>query len=277
MLQETHRMPSAVWDKRSASYRGLSGDATVDSSQLVPFGPEVDEAIRAHAVREYPKECCGIVVKNGKTFRYLPMENICKEPEKGFEMDLQIFATSEVVGIAHSHSVIEPYPSKIDMEQQMLWDVPWAIATVTCDGKNDPYCMDLFWFGDSLPILPLLNRAFRPGVQDCFSLSRDHYRLQGIDLPNFPRDHAWWRGKERIDIFGMYLDQSGFEKISINDLQVNDGLAVPYGTEMVCHCGVLLEGNKFLHHLGGKLSVIEDVTRWIQRAKEGGRFFRVKK
>lgn len=250
-----------------------------------PFGADVDDAIKQHAIDEYPNECCGVIV-DGK---YIRAMNVALNPQATFEIDketLQTFA-NRIEGIAHSHpkpsiDSLMPYPSKIDMEQQVLWDIPWAIVSVIPDAYQQPFCVDMFWFGDSLPRLPLLNRVFRPGIQDCYALARDYYLDKGFDLPEIPRDEAWWTddvttGRKRANLFIDMLDASGFEIIAAKDVQPGDGFAVPYGTSVICHCGVLLDFDKVLHHLSGQRSTVTAAYRWTQRAVDAGKFFRVRK
>lgn len=244
----------------------------------MPFGKEVDDAIKAHAVREYPREACGVVI-GGK---YVECENVSATPHSMFEIDEAFIAENYDVieGVAHSHPQVMPFPSKTDMEQQELSGKPWAIASVTCDGHNDPSCMDLFWFGDSLPIIPLLNRPFRPGVQDCYALVRDWYRLRGTVLGICPRDDGWWQddkhtGKKRQDIFDEYFPNSGWRRISHFDgIKEGDAFVVPYYTEALCHCGVFVGEDEVLHHMSGKLSERVPHWTWLRRAIEGGKLFR---
>lgn len=192
---------------------------------------------------------------------------------------MQTFATKGYQAVVHSHTKEMFWPSKLDMEQQELMDVPWAIATVVPDTDGNPFVLDLFWFGDSLERLPWENRIFRPSVQDCFSLARDCHLDQGFDVPVMPRDANWWQkepGKERQDLFRDLLEPSGYVKIGVDELKPWDGFACQYGTEVISHCGVLLPGEKVLHHLSGSYSEIVNAHRWVKRAKEGGMFFRWK-
>ena len=44
------------------------------------------EEIYAHAGREAPRECCGLIIQDGNNEKYIPLENIA-ENEKDFKMD----------------------------------------------------------------------------------------------------------------------------------------------------------------------------------------------
>lgn len=226
-----------------------------------------------HAVETFPEECCGLVIGG----EYVPCKNVHPDPFQQFEIDLQTFAIEDIQGVAHSHPFVLPHPTKLDMEQQMLWDVPWAIASITAN--KDPFVMDLFWYGDTLERLPLVGRPFRPGVQDCFALARDYYFIEhGITIPDFPRNDRWWMryaDHEPENLFVTHLEESGFQIIDPIDVRPGDGFACPVATSVVCHCGVILPGNKVLHHFSNRLSEIVPAEKWLRRTVEGGKFFRV--
>lgn len=212
--------------------------------------------------------------------KYIRSKNVHEHPETNFRIDpvlLQTFAAEDIQAIAHSHPFVQPWPSKTDMEQQALWDIPWAIASVAAN--DDPFVMDLFWFGDCLPRLPLVGRPFRPGVQDCYALARDYYFVEhGLEIPDFPRDDNWWGrypGHEPENLFEEHLEASGFRVIDPIDVRPGDGFACPYATSVICHCGIILEGDRVLHHFSKRLSEIVPADKWVRRTVEGGRFFRV--
>lgn len=271
-------MQSQIWNVSATTTQGFSRNGTVDAGQLSPFGDGVNEAIKAHALLEYPKECCGIVVDGS----YIPCENVHADPFGNFEISKSVLRTfaNRIQGVAHSHPDFMPWPSYTDMASQMDWDVPFAIVSLL-KGSENPIVGDLFWFGDTLPQLPLLGRTFRPGVQDCFALARHYYNeTYGILPPDFPRDNAWWEtvAKEgRPDMFIEHLDASGFEIISSSMVSIGDGFAVAYGGVVVNHCGVFSSEKEILHHLSGHPSTTNSAQKWFRRAQEGGRFFRLKR
>ena len=85
-------------------------------------------AIREHALRAHPEECCGLLL--GQTSRerervaaVVPVENRYAEPRRGFELAPDAVACAlaqerrggrEVVGVYHSHPDGMPRPSARD-------------------------------------------------------------------------------------------------------------------------------------------------------------------
>jgi proteasome lid subunit RPN8/RPN11 len=93
--------------------------------------PEVVEAIGAHARREWPRECCGILLGSaGELVEAVAAENVASEPARTYEVSpadhiAQIRrcrdgASGEglaVVGVYHSHPQSPPVPSPTDLDQ----------------------------------------------------------------------------------------------------------------------------------------------------------------
>lgn len=87
------------------------------------IGPDVRQAIAAHAEAEAPNEACGLlVIRDGVAERYEPGENVAASPYR-FELRpgspetpfLEDEAGVEV-GLVHSHVSSPAYPSKTDVE-----------------------------------------------------------------------------------------------------------------------------------------------------------------
>lgn len=204
-----------------------------------------------HAVDEYPRESCGVVVDG----QYRRMRNVHPEPTKSFEMDSKEYSemllTGKVTGVVHSHPDGPPWPTRSDMVTQARTRIPWAIITVEklLDGVG---VTDLFWFGlDDRP--PLLRRGFRHGVTDCYALIRDYYQQRlDVDLPDFPREWEWWKHGERL--YEDNIEKSGFtriEKAHNKDPQVGDIFFAQIRSKTPNHAGVYTGHGTMIHHLTG--------------------------
>ncbi len=53
------------------------------------------QAIQAHAVAEYPRECCGLVVATAAGEQYLPCRNTAETPSGHFRLPAEDFADAE--------------------------------------------------------------------------------------------------------------------------------------------------------------------------------------
>lgn len=87
----------------------------------------------AHALREYPRESCGLVVMIGDEARYVECENLA-DGNSHFIMNPEDFiladAAGEIVGVVHSHPDAPALPSANDIEAQKATGVPWHIISV---------------------------------------------------------------------------------------------------------------------------------------------------
>ncbi len=96
------------------------------------------DEIVAHALRDAPDECCGIVsAGDGEAARVYPTENIehspfrfVIEPQEQFRIYQEIEdAGLEMGAIYHSHTRSDPYPSQTDINFAASWPgVLWIIV-----------------------------------------------------------------------------------------------------------------------------------------------------
>lgn len=271
-----------------------------------PF-PAASDAARHHAEIEAPRESVGIVIDDGAGHHeYVPLENVHPDPAKAFSISAGDEARylGQVRAVIHSH-VLSPAeinpgegplvagPSAGDMEQQAQMGLPWGLVTVI--DKSNPDAArwaaheTVLWWGDQLPVEPLLGRPFVHGIWDCYSLIRDsyrrdefgfvreHYGVKAITLPDFPRDFGWWHNRDDAenpvtprDMYRENFAAAGFREIERDDLRAGDVILCQFQSDVVNHGGVYLGNGVWIHHLRGRLSTREPVSRWL---REYGRYF----
>lgn len=91
----------------------------------------IDE-IYAHAGREAPRECCGLVVQDGNNEKYIPLENI-SENENEFKIDPKTFVKYQLISkikyVVHSHYNQDCRPSEVDKKQCREVGIPYLIVS----------------------------------------------------------------------------------------------------------------------------------------------------
>ena len=103
--------------------------------------------IVAHAVRDAPNECCGMVaVRDGAATAVHATENVAASPFR-FEVDsselIRLWNDIESAGagvgaIYHSHTRSDPYPSQTDVNFASNWPgVEWIIVGVDKQGQTE--------------------------------------------------------------------------------------------------------------------------------------------
>lgn len=228
------------------------------------FAAETIRAMMEHAVAEYPRESCGLVVDGA----YRPMPNVADDPRDDFRMEDAALLTPGVLAVVHSHPGGPDRPSHEDMSQQMASDLPWGIVVVRLDdGRSRPEASPPFWFGDQVPRPPLIGREFRHGVADCYALCRDWWLAEtGELLPDFPRPDRWWeRGG---DLIMEHLSAAGFAPVPLREVRRGDGLLFASTRRGPAdHLAVCLGDGTMLHHVFGRLSAREPVGRWAGRLR----------
>lgn len=97
----------------------------------------VINAIHAEAQATHPRECCGILLGDGKAIDGLrPAANVHPQPETHFEIDPQTLIDAhraerqggpQVMGYYHSHPTSAAEPSDTDRASAAHDDLVWAI------------------------------------------------------------------------------------------------------------------------------------------------------
>lgn len=200
----------------------------------------------AHALREMPRESCGLlVVRKGREV-YRPCRNIAEGTDQ-FAIHPDDYeaadAEGEIVGVVHSHPYTPPEPSQADLVGCEASGLRWHIVNVPTGAWHS--------FVPSGYVAPLVGRVFSHGVLDCYACIRDWYAQErGITLPDFDRRDGWWERGENL-----YLDnfgKAGFE--ACNELHVGAVLLLQVASPVPNHAAIYLGDDMILHHVQGRLS-----------------------
>lgn len=214
-----------------------------------------------HALADYPRESCGVVIIEAGRERYVPCRNIAATPGDHFVMSPQDYAIAEdrgeVVAIVHSHPDAAARPSEADRVGCEASGVRWLILSVM-PGEQGPTLAEVFEFEPSGYEAPLVGRSFHHGVLDCWALCRDWYaRERGIELPSPPRHDQWWNDGGSDLYSDAALTGAGFARMAgPSDLEPGDLILMQVRSKNLVpnHAGVYLGDGLMLHHLHGRLS-----------------------
>lgn len=106
----------------------------------------VRRAMVAHARRECPLECCGLLVgRHGDVIAAVPLANVAANPETRFRIDdrehialrrtLRRFAPPlDILGVYHSHPEGPPVPSPRDIREAYYPE--WIYVVVGLSGSR---------------------------------------------------------------------------------------------------------------------------------------------
>jgi len=252
----------------------------------------IKRSVERHALADYPRECCGLVVAAGSKPRYVPCRNVA-EDGRDFRLPAEDYAAAEeqgqVLAVVHSHIDRDAQPSEADKVSCEATGLPWHIVAVGQDaGEDAPTVRDWYSFVPSGYRAPLVGRSFHHGTLDCYGLVRDFYaRELAIELPDFERPDDWW---EKPDTGELYLDNfevAGFVRAS-DGPRYGDVILMQYRSERTNHAGVYLGDaalrtqpdlhfipDALLHHAMPRLServlyagYWQDITRMVVRHKK---------
>ena len=105
----------------------------------------------------------------------------------------------------------------------------------------------------------LIGRQWNYGVNDCFTLIRDWFGLQGVELPDFARPDDL----EGCD--SIFLEQAeaiGFKPVAMERRKPGDILIMKLDTRTPMHAAILLPDELILHQRQDSLSAIEPLRRY---------------
>lgn len=215
-----------------------------------------------HAIQDYPKESCGLVV-GGK---YIRCRNIATNPGDNFVMCKEDMAAAmelgEIEAVIHSHPDAPCSITEADQINCNESAVPWCIIEV----RLEKYIRHR-WYEPKDEQLPIIGREFRHGVTDCLTVILEYYRRElGIDLGSFEREDNWWDKGENLYL--KHLPEKGFYRIPDGDpILTGDVILMQIKSPVPNHAGIYIEDgmlrsedvghpvpNCLLHHMPARLS-----------------------
>lgn len=206
----------------------------------------INQAIQ-HAKEVFPEESCGAVIDN----KYERFANRADDKINSFRIEDKhfedMYRNERIQCVIHSHNDdAVSQATKEDQAAQQELDIPFGII----DMRGGAPIHVVFW-GDSLPIEPLLGRPFFYGVWDCFGIVRDYIRKNTEwTPPNTP--HKWEFWLENISLFEDAINKKSlpYDYIDIKDSKLGDVyLYSIHHHKYINHCGIYLGNGQVMHHL----------------------------
>tara|TARA_R110001592_G_C12604718_1_gene696195 strand:- start:57 stop:449 length:393 start_codon:yes stop_codon:yes gene_type:complete len=105
----------------------------------------------------------------------------------------------------------------------------------------------------------LIGRQWNYGANDCFSLVRDFFKLEGISLPDFARPEDL---EVSESIFLQQAQAIGFRQVEWSKRKAADVLIMRLHTRTPMHAAILLPDEQILHQRQDSLSAVEPLRQY---------------
>lgn len=83
-------------------------------------------AVQKHAAAEYPRECCGLIIRSGRSQRYVPCENTATDAGEEFRIAPKAYAEAEDQARSSPWCTAIPMPPADRVPQTSLCATPRA-------------------------------------------------------------------------------------------------------------------------------------------------------
>jgi len=228
----------------------------------------IKKHIKDHALEDSPNECCGLIVEKDTTHKVFECRNISTSPLISFSLDpldyLKCSAQGEIKSVYHSHLEEEEF-SEADKTNSSYHNVNYIMFNIKDNSFRE--------FNPKKQRTLYLNKPFKVGVNDCFTLVRDYLRENTkTQLPQEVCEaYSFGARKENlqqaidlIDEVALSYAKKDFLKIDISqmdDLKKNDILVIGLReSNTPFHLAVYLGNNMVIHHPRNKHVTTERVV-----------------
>lgn len=109
----------------------------------------------------------------------------------------------------------------------------------------------------------LIGVSWEYGKQDCYTIVRRYFALQGVELPDFARP-------DDLELASsVYLREAvalGFERVPFEQRRVGDVAIMRLGTVEPMHAAIFVEPWRILHHCRNRVSGVDWLSSYHVRS-----------
>jgi len=228
----------------------------------------IKKHIKTHAIDEHPKECCGLIVENNKKYKALKCRNVSVTPSTSFSLDpidyLRHSSKGEIRGVYHSHREGSDF-SESDKTNSCYHEVNYIMYNLKDNSFHE--------FSPKKQQILYLNKPFKIGVNDCFTLVRDyleknfniHFSKEVSEAYSFgAQKQNLSKAIQLIDEVTLNHGMEGFVKMFISnaaDFRKNDILVMGLKDENEpMHLAIYLGNEMIMHHPRNKYATTEKIN-----------------
>ena len=226
------------------------------------------ETIKKHALKETPKECCGVLIEGEGNIVAFPCRNVSEKPEKHFSIlptdYLKASNKGRVKGIYHSHNSTNDKFSPNDILNSKGHNLPFVLYCSPKDSFStfDPKKSKTFWY----------DKVFKIGETDCYTVVKEYYKDLGIELKGENNLGNDWHRKnpeliqQLFDLNKNNPDLPIMELPPTASLRKHDVIVFQFvkgaGPN---HVAIYLGNGEILHHPRNKFLCIQELNKTLSK------------
>lgn len=224
---------------------------------------KIKSDIKKHALKEKPKECCGLVFESNGSLNIQACSNTSEIPEKHFSISprdyLKATQKGSIKAVYHSHLSNNDRFSPNDILHSRAHQLPFLLY---CHGRDS-----FSTFHPQKNKTFLYDRIFKIGESDCYTFVKEYYSNLGIKLAGYNNLGNDWHKKNPNLIQDLFSLNKNDPNLPISELspksefKKHDVLVFEFikgaGAN---HVAVYLGNNQIMHHPRNKYLCIESLS-----------------
>ena len=231
----------------------------------------IKDLIKSHALKESPRECCGLILQDGKKTQAFPCRNSSEKPKSHFSVHPADYVAGSLQGnikaVYHSHNSDNENFSTNDKFHSSIHELDYVLYNTVKDSFS------LFNYKKNKTFF--YDRIFEIGKSDCYTVIKEYYKELGINLADEPHnrtDHTWHKRNPTL-IQGLFNLNKNNPELPIcelppsSELKKHDVVVFEFvkgaGPN---HVAVYLGDGTMTHHPRNKYPCIENLNQ-IYRKK----------
>lgn len=206
------------------------------------------QQFKAHCESNLASEMCGLFVLSEGIIGFVPCANHAFDTKNSFLIHpadfVKCMEAGDVIAVGHSHVTVSARASNEDVANSENCRLPFLIY------QPIEKQVEHYWPSGKTP--SLIGRKWHLGVSDCYTIVRDYFAENGVQLNDYVRNDSSCLHSESL--FLKHYEENGFVDVTGQTPKKHDVALIQVLANIPNHAAVFVDDDIILHHLQGRLS-----------------------